>query len=223
MENNIIHIYTFRQTEKLADEIFQRFLLQMPELFKEQILAYKHWESAQASLLGKILLKFGFQELNLKCTLHDMELGEKDRPFINGEIDFNISHSGEYVIVSIAKNARVGVDVEGHRKIDINLFRKYFDENEWNEIQSNNNTHSVFFDLWTIKESAIKCDGRGVSVLSETHKQYAPDMLNTVVCDAVVFHYQQVVMEENYSCCVCSNEEFKTKLTKLQLSDLAGI
>ena len=223
MGNNIIHIFYIKQTEKLPDEIFYKFLLKLPEQFKEQILAYKHWQSAQASLLGKILLTYGFKELNLDYSLHDIQVDAKDRPFINDSIDFNISHSGEYVIAAISTNAKVGIDIEKHRKLKMNIAERYFDGRECNEIDTSSNSSLAFFDLWAIKESAIKCDGRGVEVLSKTHKQYQETNLNTVICDAITYYYQQIVIEENYSCCVCGNEEFKTKLTKLQPSDLLNI
>ena len=227
-----IYIFYIKQTEKLSEDIFQKLLLQLPEQFQKDINAYKHWESAQASLLGKILLLYGFKNLNISYSLYDIQIGEKDRPFlsftaesllkdtVSGFIDFNISHSGEYIICAITQNAKVGIDIEKHRKLNVDLFKKYFDDNEWNEIQTSEDVQKTFFDLWSIKESVIKCDGRGVEILSETHKQYQQNNSNTVLCDAIIFHYQQVEIAPDYACCVCSNEEFKIKLTMLHLSDL---
>jgi hypothetical protein len=56
LKKNTIHIFYYNQTEKLSDEIFQQFLLQLPDSLQQDIIDYKHWQSAQASLLGKILL-----------------------------------------------------------------------------------------------------------------------------------------------------------------------
>ncbi len=220
MENNYIHIYYIKQSEKLTNEIFQQLLLQLPNEFQKDINVYKHWESAQASLLGKVLLQYGFQKLNLSYSLHDIQIGAKDRPFINDEIDFNISHSGEYIIVAIVANAKVGVDIEKQRKLNVNLFRKYFDDNEWNEIQSSAITLQTFLDLWTIKESAIKCDGRGVEILSETHKDYK--IKNSVYCDNKEFYFQSIEIENDYACCVCSNKIFEMNLYEISLEKLAA-
>ena len=79
------------EIDKLSDEIFQQFLLQLPDSLQQDIIDYKHWQSAQASLLGKKQIKNAFQQLALNYTLHDIKIGAKDRPFINEEIDFNIS------------------------------------------------------------------------------------------------------------------------------------
>ena len=97
--------------------------MQLPDLFQQDINAYKHWQSAQASLLGKILLQNAFQQLAINYTLHDIKIGTKDRPFINEQIDFNISHSGDYVIVAISDFSKVGIDIEKHRILKMNVKR----------------------------------------------------------------------------------------------------
>jgi len=218
--NNIVHIFSIKQEEKLSDEIFQQFLLQIPELFTNEILKYKFWQGAQSSLLGKIILDFGFKFLNLNHSLHDIKVSVKERPFINNEIDFNISHSGNYIICAISTKAKVGIDIEKHRELKSNIADRYFDKDECNEIETSPNSSKSFFDLWSLKESAIKCDGRGVEVLSATHKQYQAENENTVVCDGVLFHYKQSEIEKNYSCCVCSSEKFEVESQQLNLSNL---
>ena len=217
MTNNIIHIFYFKQTEQLSAADFNFFLKQLPEIFQNDIKAFKHRQSAEASLLGKIILQYAFQRLDLRYSLFDIQIGHKDRPIINNEIDFNISHSGDFVGCAITQSAKVGFDIEKHRKIELNLFRKYFDEKEWSEIQSATNKENSFFDLWTLKESAIKCDGRGVEVLSKTHKQFAD---NNIICDTTVFYYRQLLIEDNYSCAVCSNKLFSLNTRQLSLKDL---
>src|SRR4051812_30553291 len=135
---NTINIYHLKHTEKIDPSIFAKMLLLLPELFQREIKAYKHWESAQASLLGKIILLHVLKELKIADSLNELQVGNKDRPFIKENIDFNISHSGEFIIVAIAENAKVGIDVEKHRAIDVSLFREYFDDDEWNEIETSN-------------------------------------------------------------------------------------
>lgn len=227
MEEVSIHIFYIKHTEKLPADIFQRLLLQLPALFQHEIKSYKHWEGAQASLLGKIILSYGFEKLNLNYSLHNIQIGEKDRPFINDEVDFNISHSGEYIICAIAQHAKVGVDIEKHRTLNISLFRKYFDNNEWGVIQTSSIPQKTFFDLWSIKESAIKCDGRGVEVLGKTHVflSLANSLSDSkeLNCDGDRFYFQQLDIDLNYACSVCSNKEFKKKLTMLSLPDLLDV
>ncbi len=218
--NNIIHIFYIKQTEKLPSEIFQQFLLHVPDIFQQEILKYKFWQGAESSLLGKIILKVGFQQLNLPFSLDDIKVDAKDRPYLNDEFDFNISHSGNYIICAIAKNAKVGIDIEKHRELKSDIANRYFDKNECNEIDISKNPSKTFFDLWSLKESAIKCDGLGVEVLSKTHKQYQQESINTIICDNKLLYYQILAIEDEYSCCVCSNKKFVIELQQLNLSDL---
>ncbi len=221
---NDIHIFYIKHTEKISADIFQEFLLELPEQFQKDIRAYKHWESAQASLLGKMLLSYGLKKLHLNYSLQDIQVGEKDRPFINDKIDFNISHSGEYVICAITQHAKVGIDIEKHRILKYNIAGRYFNEFECNEIIGSENPQKTFFDFWSIKESAIKCDGRGVEVLSETHvlSSDTKHLLNSdeLYCDHQKFYFQQLDIEENYACCICSNSRFKKIPTNLNIAEL---
>ena len=218
MEDKVIYIFYTKQTAILEENIFQKFLLQLPPFLQQEIKAYKHRESAQASLFGKILLLYAFKKMNADYLLNHIQLGVKDRPFINDNLDFNISHSGDYIITAIAENSKVGIDIEKHRNLNISLFKKYFNDSEWNDIQTAQNKLKIFFDYWTIKESAIKCDGRGVEVLSKTHT-----LKQKVNCDGVLFDYKQLYIEDGYSCAVCSTNNFTVKCTPVLLNDFLQI
>ncbi len=224
LKKNTIHIFYYNQAEKLSDEIFQQFLLQLSDSFQQDINAYKHWQSAQASLLGKVLLKKAFQQLALNYTLHDIKIGAKDRPFINEEIDFNISHSGDYVIVAISDFSKVGIDIEKHRILKMNVADRYFDKMECMNIDLSENPQKTFFDFWSLKESAIKCDGRGVEILSDTHvvlsDKISLSKTGKVLCDTTEFVYAFIDIEAIYSCCVCSSKDFEYKINLIQLPQL---
>lgn len=222
---NTIHIFHIKHEEKIPAEIFRKYLLLLQEDFQKDINAYKHWESAQASLLGKMLLLYGFKKLNIPYTLQDLKTGAKDRPYIiNADFDFNISHSGDYVICAIVQNARVGIDIEKHRTLKMNIAERYFDEHECREIDCSEQPEQAFFKFWSVKEATIKCDGRGVEVLSKTHVLSASNKhlayKNKVLCDGNTFYYQKLEIEEGYSAAVCSTADFDINLHELQLTDL---
>lgn len=217
---NTIHIFYYKHEENLKQEIFQQFLSALPVSFQDEIRKYKFRNSAESSLLGKIILKYGFRKLELNYRLQDLKSDAKERPFIQDDLDFNISHSGNYIICAISQNARVGIDIERHRILKTNIADRYFDFNECHEIDTDKESSKTFFDLWSLKESAIKCDGRGVEVLSKTHKQYESENINTVICDGVIFHYKQLEIAPFYSCCVCSNVQFDIELQQLNPDDV---
>lgn len=217
---NIVHIFYIHQAEKLSDIVFQQFLLQLPIFFQTNIKAYKHWQSAQASLVGKMILKYALQLLQISPTLHDIKISSKERPYINEEIDFNISHSGDYIICAISLTEKVGIDIEKHRVLTQDIAGKYFTPAEQQFIAQSNNPQAAFFDLWAIKESAIKCDGRGVEILKETQIIPPISRQGCAKCHQITSYYEQLQISDGYSTAVCSSADFEVAVAQLLLTDL---
>jgi 4'-phosphopantetheinyl transferase len=205
-----LQIWMTKLTASTEQETFDARLAEMPEAVRQELLAYKRRQDARASLAGKLLLKHALLELNLPFTLNDIRLQDKERPYIHDAFDFNISHSGEYVALALSAANRVGIDLEKHRKLDITLFRKYFSDPEWDVITVAKDPLPDFFRYWAIKESAIKCDGRGVEVLGKTQTRDA----NTVECDSAIFNYSLIDVEPGYACAVCSQNEIAEIIRK---------
>lgn len=171
----------------------------MPDPIRVELLAFKRWTDARASLAGKLLLRELLADLQLPFTLDDIRLQDKERPFISETFDFNISHSGALVAVALALGNRIGIDIEKHRPVDPGLFRKYFSENEWAQVDPGDPL-PAFFRLWAIKEAAIKCDGRGVEVLGKT--EVLDDQ--RVRCDGQLMHYRLLETDPGYAGALCS-------------------
>ena len=181
MKNNCCYLFYIEQSEQISETVFNDFLQQVSLDFQKEIAAYKHWQSAQNSLLGKIILLFALKKLGLSFSLNDLKIGKKDRPFLYATFDFNIYHSVNIIAVALIKYAKFVVDVEKHRSINLPLFKKYFDKDEWQSIEQNSEPLKTFFDYWTIKESAIKHDGRGVEFYRKQkfkHQKFIAILLN---------------------------------------------
>ena len=80
--------------------------------------------------------------------------------------DFNLSHSGDFVVVAVRKGA-VGVDLEqirGVREME-RLVERYFHMDEvsaWQRLAEPLKIEG-FFKLWTAREAAMKCAGLGLA------------------------------------------------------------
>ncbi len=218
MEDNYCYLFYLQVEELLSDPLFTSFFQQIPPSFQAEIIQYKNKKSAQASLLGKIVLQYALNTLSLSYTLHDVKIGEKERPYLDGSIDFNISHSSSIILLGICQRMRIGVDIEKHREINVDLFKKYFSEAEWNAIGKAEHPASVFFDIWTMKESAIKCDGRGVEILSQT---YVEDFhSNKIRCAENYYYYQPISITEKFSACICTPEKLNVEIRAIRLEEL---
>jgi len=93
---------------------------------------------------------------------------KKGRPFIVGhqQIDFNISHTKDYVVMAVAKNQKVGVDIQSIKEtVDVlAIAKQYFTMSEYLWLISLTlDKQSYFFaSLWALKEASLKLTGQGI-------------------------------------------------------------
>jgi 4'-phosphopantetheinyl transferase len=160
----MIKIYYADLKAQLNDAIFFNYLNLFPIEIKNKILKFHRWEDAQASLLGKLLLKNGLKNIGIDSDLSELKYTKYGRPYIENVCDFNISHSGQYIVCAISTDGKIGVDVEEIKPIALDGFRSWFPEEEWAEIITSKNIYHAFYYYWTAKESIIKAEGSGLSI-----------------------------------------------------------
>lgn len=93
-------------------------------------------------------------------------VGEQGKPHLCGTshaLDFNLSHSGDWLVCGVTAGSPVGVDIEeckSGRNV-MTLARRFFRKEEVVALESCNNADRAdrFYDLWTLKESAVKARG----------------------------------------------------------------
>jgi len=91
--------------------------------------------------------------------------GNHGKPeLLNGEIEFNASHSGDLVALAFARETPVGVDVERRRELHdtLALARRYFSAEEVAIVERAADAGDAFFTIWTAKEAIVKASGKGI-------------------------------------------------------------
>lgn len=111
-----------------------------------------------------------WQEL-LKDTLkkyHQMEncpeifKDAMGKPYLQGSpICFNVSHSGDYLVLAISKNP-VGVDIQKIKAVRSGMYEKIVRPIERSLIGEERERD--FIRLWTLKESFGKAEGKGLRI-----------------------------------------------------------
>jgi 4'-phosphopantetheinyl transferase len=90
------------------------------------------------------------------------------KPFIEGcGLEFNLSHSGDWILFAFTGSGEIGVDIELMRPISDmrDVARQNFAASEsarWEATPEQNRTEA-FYRCWTRKESFIKAIGEGLS------------------------------------------------------------
>lgn len=89
------------------------------------------------------------------------------KPELEGhDLFFNLSHSGEYVVLAIS-DSPVGIDVEHKTKGYDVLAKRCFCPEEYEDIMSagkEEERQHCFLEYWTKKEAYIKCLGEGMRI-----------------------------------------------------------
>jgi 4'-phosphopantetheinyl transferase len=87
------------------------------------------------------------------------------------DLEFNLSHSGLFALVAVARGRPIGVDVELIRTdFDVTgVARMAFAKAEWDALsaQPPSKRAFAFYDLWTRKEAILKCRGTGLGQLDD--------------------------------------------------------
>lgn len=84
------------------------------------------------------------------------------RPFIDNRVDFNISHSGDLVVIAVGHCLRLGIDVEEIKPVNVEDFSLTFSNEELWAIKQFADPLILFYDLWTKKEAVLKANGKGM-------------------------------------------------------------
>ncbi len=87
-------------------------------------------------------------------------------PATGGNIEFNVSHSGEWLLLGFARGLSLGVDVEQHRDFEFgDLVSGFFSPGEkqaWAALPAPGRGNT-FYDAWTLKEAYLKALGTGLT------------------------------------------------------------
>jgi len=161
----MIYVYYCRIVP-LTDDVYASWLALMPREFMQRLCRMHHRHDAQASLIGRLLLLYGLRELDHgHLMLSEIKYTYWGRPYLTStQIDFNISHSGEYVVCAIGPEGRIGVDIEQMKPINPEDFTPVFSSEEIDSFGRHpEGSLAGFYELWTQKEALVKAEGSGLS------------------------------------------------------------
>lgn len=99
-------------------------------------------------------------------------------PAGSGDIQFNLSHSGDLTLVAVSRGPAVGVDVEFIREIPdaSQIVERFFSVDERRHFASVARRDFVecFFAYWTSKEAFLKATGEGLTYPLDTFSVVLP-------------------------------------------------
>lgn len=163
----------------------------------------------KTSYFSKLLLRVMLKEEGVKnWKTIKIQKGINDKPYIDGDINFNISHSNNMILCCVDKNNNLGVDIEKIKEIPKDIFDMVFHKNELKYYK--NMTQEQFYKIWTLKEAYSKYTSLGLS----------EDFLKI---DTTAFNFEKKVIqwtEEDYICSIYANIKTKMNITRYTESEI---
>lgn len=142
----------------------------LPENRRSKVSRYKKVSDRKRSLMAGILIKDMLQSYGLCDT--DITLSDNGRLLLSEEsgLDFNISHSGDMVVMAISDEGFVGCDVEHMTRRGFGAVKKKLSDIEIAWIDSFSDDREGFYRVWTARESYTKLTGEGITLSLDTYE-----------------------------------------------------
>lgn len=196
------------------DSIYTKCLQYISDETRNRLSNYREHKDSLRSAVGEILVRTLLYKL-FSIRNYDIHIarGAYGKPYLlsNKSIHFNISHSHN-LVVCVIDSLEVGIDVEFMRPVELCLARRFFHPSEYQKlckVSSAAYRTKLFFDIWTMKESYIKMDGRGLS-LSLKAPIVDIEHLDLDSQDPILLegnYYTRFTPLPNYRLCVCSKSK----------------
>ena len=124
------------------------------------------------------------------------------------ELQFSLSHSGTAAMCAVADRP-VGCDIQAVTPRSLRLAERFFTAAEQNRIFSRateDARQDMFYRIWTLKESFIKCIGLGLALPLDSFTVY-PDAHGEIIliqdADPGGFRLTESAGPAGYRCAVC--------------------
>lgn len=116
-------------------------------------------------LCAGLLLDFALNEQGIPADGREISYTGNGKPYLkDNAVYFNLSHSGEKVMCIVC-DSPCGCDVEKIGRNEKKIAERFFSESEntlLNGTENEEEYRDLFYRLWTLKESFIKCTGEGL-------------------------------------------------------------
>jgi len=161
------HILCFKAEFEANDPSFRESLLpKLSQENREKVLRLKKIQDQNRSIISRIILDLMLKKFG--CNMDQLETNEFGKPYLNNHaLEFNLSHSGNMVLLAISSFYPIGVDVE---KIDVvddcGSFMQIFHPSEITHFQTIKREKNYFelMKIWTHKEAISKALGLGLQI-----------------------------------------------------------
>jgi len=208
---------------KISSGEYEHFFNHVSSERQEKARRFHFDRDAYCCVFAEVLLRYAVEETFDQDINLDIDHNDYGKPFINGldDFHFNISHSGDWVILAYG-NSEVGVDIEEIKEKESSVLDNILSKEEMDYVHADERLmNKRFIKIWGIKESYIKYLGTGLSTDIKSVIVKIPEFSvmdkNGSVSDDV--YTQSILFNQNYYLTVCSKDK-RLNIKELTIKDL---
>jgi 4'-phosphopantetheinyl transferase len=136
------------------------FEKELEELFKKKQVVDKN-----RTIIGRLMIHYSLMK-DFQLTYKDIIIIRNNygKPVLlnnMNNINFNVSHSGNYVVCAISKTNKIGIDIEEVQTFQKQVCELFMTKNELLSYKGSLDD-SLVTSIWTMKESYLKAIGTGL-------------------------------------------------------------
>ena len=192
------------------EERYKLYYNCLPESRQKRVDNYISQEDKIRSVAAFSLLIKLLNDNHISYQNEDFKIDANGKLYLaNSNIYLNLSHSMDFVIAGISDHP-IGVDVEYIKKDKKyeDIAERVFNQEEIIEYRRNINKRMFFYQVWTIKESYIKCIGKGLQVDMRSINISSPEFKN---------YYFKLFFLKNHQFAICLNNEPVANIKEIKL------
>ena len=212
----MLEVLSMEVQAEIPEKTLSRLMALVSQGKRDRIDRLLSKRNAVNMLMGEVITR---KAISVRTGLqnHTIEFSHNQygKPLLlnSSNLHFNISHSGNLVVCAL-DNKPVGIDVEIHKSVNLKIARRFFcqDENEF-ILADMDRSIERFYKIWTMKESYVKWEGRGMSTPFDSFS-----VLDIMRQDKMFFHSLDVRVDA--SCSICTKTEKVNSFVNHDLSEI---
>jgi 4'-phosphopantetheinyl transferase len=150
-----------------VDDLTSR-VLSAPE--RERLARYRSAAAAARYVITRSLVRLVLSD-RLSLPASEVRIGQTDfgKPVVADALHFNVSHSGDLVLLALSADRAVGIDVERRRGVErvSALVERWLTSDEQRavaeRVDAGADLSDAFLRVWSLKEARLKALGVGIA------------------------------------------------------------
>lgn len=204
-----MEVFYFNITLLRNKNVFEKKVQEVSPARLEKIQRLKKFDDRYRCLGAGLLVNFIMDRYDIRDEIVESKFGKPY--FKTAKKSFNISHSGNYVIIAVS-DYNIGIDIQRMEKRNELVAEKNFCQSECAYINENDNEdikRQRFYEIWTIKEAYLKNTGLG---LRKPLNSFEIDLKgdNPKIKDNPGYAILQIKLDSMYIIAICSDIRDKT-------------